>query len=103
MQEMVEISKLQAKKSHTMRMQKISFKIPGSNREVILLAGPAHFGLVLSDSKKITGKLAQAEPSTACTDLNNPDELNGKIALVMRGECTFVEKVRIFSKCLPKF
>ncbi|XP_031629739.1 PRADC1-like protein [Contarinia nasturtii] len=36
--------------------------------------------------------LVFAEPREACTALENPHELSGNIALIERGECTFVRK-----------
>lgn len=37
--------------------------------------------------------LVFAEPREACTPLENPEQLLGNIALIERGECTFVTKV----------
>lgn len=38
-----------------------------------------------------------AEPSKACSPITNIEEVKGKIAIVQRGDCMFVEKVRFFS------
>ena len=86
---------MQAKQSKTIPQQ-VTFKIPDSNppKEVTLLAGPAHFGQVLQDSKKVSSKLAQADPIVACSDLVDPEALKDKIAVIMRGDCVFVEKVK---------
>ncbi|WP_435135188.1 PA domain-containing protein [Formosa sp. A9] len=43
--------------------------------------------------ENITGNLVLAEPTEACALLDNASAINGKIALIYRGNCTFVEKV----------
>lgn len=58
-------------------------------------AGTAAFGPALTPTG-LTGDLAAVAPSTACNldlPLNNA-QIAGKIALVDRGVCTFVEKVK---------
>lgn len=35
-----------------------------------------------------------AKPFHLCTDIQNKDEFSGKIAIIERGECTFVDKAR---------
>lgn len=42
----------------------------------------------------VTGVLAAVEPALGCPPLSNPAMLNGKVALVDRGTCFFVDKVR---------
>merc|ERR1711998_529686 len=42
----------------------------------------------------ITGEVVMANPINACSRLNNKQVVSGKIVLVHRGVCTFVEKVR---------
>lgn len=42
----------------------------------------------------MTSKAVFAKPFHACTDVQNKDELLGKIAIIERGECTFVDKAR---------
>lgn len=56
---------------------------------------PAAFGPLLLES--ISGELAAPTSGpdsllNGCTDFNNPDALNGKIALIDRGDCFFEEK-----------
>ena len=49
------------------------------------------FTLPLSENGEITDDLVPADPILACTPLNN--SIEGKIALVSRGECAFVDKI----------
>ncbi|XP_026302101.1 ER degradation-enhancing alpha-mannosidase-like protein 3 [Apis mellifera] len=95
MQEMVEISKMQSQQSDT-KPQAVTFVKPNTNppQIITLLAGPAQFGLELQGLNKVTGKVVFTFPSTACTDLHNADKLTGKIAIMGRGSCMFIEKAR---------
>ncbi|XP_054006912.1 ER degradation-enhancing alpha-mannosidase-like protein 3 [Hylaeus anthracinus] len=95
MQEMVEISRMQTQQAET-KPQAVSFIKPNTNppQKVTLLAGPAHFGLELQGLNKVTGKVSFTYPPAACTDLLNADELVGKIAIMDRGNCMFIEKAR---------
>jgi PA domain len=45
-------------------------------------------------TETVTEKTAYVKPLNSCTDIQNRDEVNGKIAIVKRGECTFVDKAR---------
>ncbi|MCB1049776.1 MAG: M4 family metallopeptidase [Acidobacteria bacterium] len=60
--------------------------------------GTASFGPTLSESG-IAGMLALAQgttgnPDECCGAIANPAAISGKIALISRGTCTFVEKVK---------
>ncbi len=60
--------------------------------------GTANFGPPLADPG-VTADIAEArdasaQPTLACNALVNPGEVDGKIALIDRGECFFTEKVR---------
>ncbi|XP_077267006.1 ER degradation enhancer, mannosidase alpha-like 2 isoform X1 [Temnothorax americanus] len=92
MQEMVELTKMQIQpetKPHT-----VTFIKPNTNppEKVTLLAGPAQFGPELQN--KITGKVIFTYPPAACTNLLNADRLAGKIVIMDRGNCMFIEKAR---------
>jgi len=52
----------------------------------------ASFGPPLP-AQGLSGTLAAAEPALACAPLTNPPAVAGRVALVDRGTCTFVEKV----------
>lgn len=58
----------------------------------MLSAGPSHFSPDIVNL--VTGSAVLATPFQACTDVQNKDELSGKIAIIERGECTFVDKAR---------
>ena len=61
---------------------------------VVYKAGPAQFGYDLKLKPAITGILQMVEPFKGCTEITNSERLHGKIALLERGECMFVDKVR---------
>jgi ER degradation enhancer, mannosidase alpha-like 3 len=58
----------------------------------VLSAGPSHFSPDIVN--KVTATTISVNPFQACTDILNKDELIGKIAIIERGECTFVDKAR---------
>ena len=95
MQEMVELGRKQTQQSKT-RPQSVSYVRTDLNpqQEVTMLAGPAHFGPGLKDGKKVTGNVEYANPPEACDELIEPEQLAGKIVMVARGNCMFVEKVQ---------
>ena len=56
--------------------------------------GHANFGRQSADANlHIDLEVVHAEPADGCSDITNGDALAGKIALIQRGECLFVEKV----------
>ena len=67
---------------------------------VVYKAGPAQFGYDLKLKPAITGILQMVEPFKGCTEITNSERLQGKIALLERGECMFVDKVRAVQKSL---
>jgi mannosidase alpha-like ER degradation enhancer 3 len=95
MQEMVELSKFQAEQAKSKPVLVTFFK-PNSqpSEKVTLLAGPAHFGADLRNNK-VTGKIILLLPFLGCHDLIDFESLKGSIAVVYRGQCMFIEKVRI--------
>uniref|UniRef100_A0A1Q3G2S9 alpha-1,2-Mannosidase n=1 Tax=Culex tarsalis TaxID=7177 RepID=A0A1Q3G2S9_CULTA len=91
MQEMVELSK-----SNTIpktQLQEVSFQ--GSEGEPrALKAGPSHFGPELTGDMTVVQRVVFANPAKVCTSLKNVQELRGRIAVIERGDCTFVDKAR---------
>eukprot|EP01028_Stygiella_incarcerata_P006763 TRINITY_DN274_c0_g1_i1.p1 TRINITY_DN274_c0_g1~~TRINITY_DN274_c0_g1_i1.p1 ORF type:complete len:1021 (+),score=263.62 TRINITY_DN274_c0_g1_i1:180-3242(+) len=59
-------------------------------------AGAAQFGAPLSSNPVVAvpADIVRASPFDGCTDLNNDVDYNGKVAVVERGNCPFVEKVK---------
>ncbi|KAG8306696.1 ER degradation-enhancing alpha-mannosidase-like protein 3 [Homalodisca vitripennis] len=52
------------------------------------------FVLVLDQCHGISGKVGVANPLRACQPLTNAEWLQGRIAIVERGDCMFIEKAR---------
>jgi len=93
MQEMIDMSKQQASQPES-PPKLVTFKIGGSSKQ--LQAGPAQFGTDLADGKKVTGKVVLAQHIRACSgSLQNGEAMGGKIVVVERGDCMFVEKARV--------
>uniref|UniRef100_A0A8C5CM66 alpha-1,2-Mannosidase n=1 Tax=Gadus morhua TaxID=8049 RepID=A0A8C5CM66_GADMO len=87
MQEMMELSSQQQKEQLPPRaIQIVSHPYFG---RVVLTAGPAQFGTDLSKSS--TGV---SHPYSGCSELTNGDFVQGRIALLQRGQCMFAEKAR---------
>ena len=54
---------------------------------------------IFSSTWQVAGEVVITEPYHACTEPTNAEEIKGKIALMVRGECMFIDKVS--SLCLP--
>jgi MYXO-CTERM domain-containing protein len=65
---------------------------PGIAGDVACLEGA--FTKPLALSGVIEGDLVAAEPALACQPLSNPQAIQGKIAFIDRGTCTFVKKIQ---------
>lgn len=101
MQEMLELSKLQSLMPDR-KPQAITVPIKtkmGEEQVMILKAGPSQFGVNLLGNQMVKGRTALVEPFHACSELlMHKNYLKGKIALIERGECMFVDKVRRVQK-----
>uniref|UniRef100_A0A674CVF7 alpha-1,2-Mannosidase n=1 Tax=Salmo trutta TaxID=8032 RepID=A0A674CVF7_SALTR len=97
MQEMMELSSQQQKEQLPPRaVQIISHPFFG---RVVLTAGPAQFGIDLSKSiTGVRGFVTVAEPYSGCAELSNAAFVQGRIALLQRGQCMFAEKARHIMK-----
>ena len=92
MQEMIELSK-QTSTGVDSPPRQISFTVEG--RQFQLQAGPAQFGRGLTGSP-VTASVVLANHIRACGgSLQNGDSMWGKIVVVERGDCMFVEKGRV--------
>ncbi|CRL00773.1 CLUMA_CG014027, isoform A [Clunio marinus] len=89
MQEMIELSKMNTMQSTELHV--VSFRKPNGD-EVALTAGPSHFSPDVVNSVK--SKASYVIPSHACSEIQNKDDVKGKIAIIERGDCTFVDKAR---------
>uniref|UniRef100_A0A6Q2Y631 alpha-1,2-Mannosidase n=1 Tax=Esox lucius TaxID=8010 RepID=A0A6Q2Y631_ESOLU len=97
MQEMMELSSQQQKEQLPPRaVQIVSHPFFG---RVVLTAGPAQFGTDLSKSiTGVRGFVTVAEPYSGCAELGNAAFVQGRIALMQRGQCMFAEKARHIMK-----
>ncbi|XP_016403736.1 ER degradation-enhancing alpha-mannosidase-like protein 3 isoform X1 [Sinocyclocheilus rhinocerous] len=60
-----------------------------------LMAGPAKFGKDLTKQEHgVKGSIVKSVPYTACGPIENAVELQGHIALALRGDCMFAAKAR---------
>ena len=60
----------------------------------LIPAVEGNFTPALAGLEELAGRLVLAEPNLACEPLQNAAALNGNIALVDRGTCFFVDKIR---------
>ncbi|XP_051956448.1 ER degradation-enhancing alpha-mannosidase-like protein 3 isoform X2 [Xyrauchen texanus] len=61
----------------------------------VLTAGPAKFGMDLAKQEHgVKGSIVRSVPYTACGSIENAVELQGHIALALRGDCMFAAKAR---------
>ncbi|XP_076134628.1 ER degradation-enhancing alpha-mannosidase-like protein 3 isoform X1 [Alosa pseudoharengus] len=97
MQEMMELSSQQQKEQLPPRaVQIVSHPFFG---RVVLTAGPAQFGTDLSKSSTgVRGFVTVAEPYSGCAEVTNAELVQGRIALLQRGQCMFAEKARHIQK-----
>lgn len=59
------------------------------------MAGPSHFSKELTGEESVSQKIVYAEPFRLCSKLKlSNEEIKGKIMIVERGDCTFVDKAR---------
>ncbi len=58
----------------------------------------ADFSTPLTSLDEMSEALVAAQPTLACSPLTNADELAGKVAIVRRGDCMFVDKVDLAAK-----
>lgn len=92
MQEMMELSKQPTINVPT-ELQAVFFRKPDNTYE-ILMAGPSHFSPKMRTDEALRLQLAYAQPFTLCAPLENEDALRYRMAVVQRGDCTFVDKAR---------
>lgn len=95
MQEMIELSKLQQEQpENPPRVVSFTRWVDGHSSKVTIQAGPAQFGLDLKGDVQVTGPVVKARHLRACDQLENEKEVRGKIVIMERGDCMFIEKAR---------
>lgn len=100
MQEMVELSKLQSQQPEA-AAQAVSFptkEINGDEHVITLQAGPSHFGVNLKGDRLVKAKTFIVHPFNGCSSLLETPAIVGKIAIVERGDCMFIDKARRIQK-----
>ncbi|WAR30725.1 EDEM3-like protein [Mya arenaria] len=92
MQEMIELAKNQPKES--VQSEPMFIKIMSSPHDnMVYRAGPAQFGYDLNTRPGVRGKLAVGKPIKMCSSsIDNTAELKGKIVIIERGNCMFIDK-----------
>lgn len=96
MQEMIELSKLQPQEAQN---EPLLLKITYPNGSVVLKAGPAQFGYDLKTRPAVSGKVVIGKPYKMCSsNIENAAEMKGKIVIIERGSCMFVDKARHLQK-----
>lgn len=98
MQEMIELSKNQQAEVAEHNPRVVQVMAPETLKNMVLAAGPAQFGMDLSDNFAAVGELVMADPFTACNGITNGHLMQGKIIIMTRGDCMFVEKARNLQK-----
>ncbi|VEN55361.1 unnamed protein product [Callosobruchus maculatus] len=96
MQEMVELAKLQSQQPEPVA-QAVTVPLKdhlGDEQLMVLQAGPSQFGRNLKGDEKVTAKAVIVHPFKGCEDLRVPDLVKDKIAIMERGDCMFIDKVR---------
>jgi len=101
MQEMIDLSKQQSSLPTT-QAKLVRHRRVGQQEWQEITAGPAQFGRELYQGFSVKGALVLADPITACQVPDNAKEFWGKIVIVERGECMFIEKARILEKAGAK-
>ncbi|XP_055925228.1 ER degradation-enhancing alpha-mannosidase-like protein 3 isoform X2 [Argiope bruennichi] len=91
MQELVEQSRAP---NYMEEYQTVFYYTRDTKNRKLLQACPAKFGLDVRGKPPIESKLAIAEPLKACSPIENRIEVRGKIAIIKRGSCMFIEKAR---------
>lgn len=92
MQEMTELSRVQAQQPE--KHPRVVYYVGENQEQIVLNAGPAQFGMDLNGSIKITGNPVLADPIRGCQPLVNADDIKGKIGIIERGDCMFIDKAR---------
>lgn len=100
MQEMVELSKIQSQQPDALP-QAVSFLMrdsSGIERKMTVRAGPSHFGPELRNEESVKAAVIFAQPFRVCNELTNAEKMKGRIVIMERGDCMFVEKARKIQK-----
>ncbi|CAH2008539.1 unnamed protein product [Acanthoscelides obtectus] len=93
---MVELAKLQSQQPEPVA-QAVTIPLKdhlGEEQIIVLQAGPSQFGRNLKGDEKVTAEAVIVHPFKGCVDLWVPEVVKDKIAIMERGDCMFIDKVR---------
>ncbi|XP_030766137.1 LOW QUALITY PROTEIN: ER degradation-enhancing alpha-mannosidase-like protein 3 [Sitophilus oryzae] len=97
MQEMAEFSKIQAQQPEPIP-QAVLFPFKddasGETKIVTVQVGPAQFGEILKGDKIIKATATKFTPLNGCGITEESTGVKGNIAIMERGDCMFIDKVR---------
>ncbi|XP_031572987.1 ER degradation-enhancing alpha-mannosidase-like protein 3 [Actinia tenebrosa] len=100
MQEMIELAKQRNDDGGASANPRVvQLMSPPYKGSIVLNAGPAQFGLDLSKGNVGVGaEVVLADPIKGCTSLKNEESVKHRIAIMERGDCMFIDKVRMAEK-----
>ncbi|XP_022658502.1 ER degradation-enhancing alpha-mannosidase-like protein 3 isoform X3 [Varroa destructor] len=98
MHEMIQLAKQTNSRPET-EMRSVQF-MRDDDKLVVIPAGPAQFGPDLGNSNnQVSGEIVLAAPPKVCHGVANCAAMTGRIALLERGDCMFIEKARHVQRC----
>lgn len=100
MQEMIELSKQQSQNPEpTAQAVLVPIKDQlGQDQVIVMRAGPSQFGNNLNNGEVVKAPTTVINPFRGCGDIASPETIKGKIAIMERGDCMFIDKVRKVQK-----
>ncbi|KAJ8971899.1 hypothetical protein NQ317_010968 [Molorchus minor] len=89
MQDMVELSKLQAQQPEPTAQAVTVFVKDhlGQEETIVMRAGPAQFGINLKDHQKVQSKIVIVKPFRGCGEIVSPHLIKGNIAIMEEIAC----------------
>ncbi|XP_028407570.1 ER degradation-enhancing alpha-mannosidase-like protein 3 [Dendronephthya gigantea] len=95
MQSMIELAKFRSNDAEYLPRVVQILSAP-YNGNIVLNAGPAQFGIDLGKTGMgVSAEVILADPFKGCTELNNKVAVDHRIVVMERGECMFIDKVRV--------
>lgn len=96
MQEMIQLAKLRGDNPGDIKPRVVQLTSPPFNGETVFKAGSAQFGPDIAKNKLgISAELVEMMPFRACQIVENGDQIQNRIVLIERGNCMFIDKVRL--------
>ncbi|CAB3984728.1 ER degradation-enhancing alpha-mannosidase 3 [Paramuricea clavata] len=96
MQSMIELAKFRSNDAVEYLPRVVQILSPPYDGNIVLNAGPAQFGIDLGKSGMgVSAEIVLADPFKGCTELTNKEAADHRIVVMERGDCMFIDKVRI--------